>query len=135
LERREDFLTLSTGLKFEVPFDQVVIFATNISPKQLADEAFLRRLRYKIYMGSPSLEKFKDIFKAVCRHHQLTFDQTTFDDLVSRYEKNDMRLNGCHPRDLIDHIIDEAHFCGKPAALSVEAIGKAWKNYFVDHSV
>jgi SpoVK/Ycf46/Vps4 family AAA+-type ATPase len=99
----------------------------------LADEAFLRRLRYKIYMGSPSPEKFKEIFKAVCRYHQLAFDQTSFDYLMSRYEKNNMRLNGCHPRDLIDHIIDEAHFCGQPAALSAEAIGKAWKNYFVDH--
>ncbi|MBL0713932.1 MAG: ATPase [Desulfosarcina sp.] len=135
LENRADFLTLSTGLKFEVPFDQLVIFATNISPKQLADEAFLRRLRYKIYMGSPSQEEFKNIFTAVCRYHQLAYDQRSFEHLLSNYKKFNIRLNGCHPRDLIDHIIDEAHFSQKPPVLSPAAIDKAWKNYFVDHSL
>jgi hypothetical protein len=135
LENRVDHLTLATGLKFEVPFDQLVIFATNISPRQLADEAFLRRLRYKIHMGSPSPEEFREIFTAVCRYHQLPFDGPTFDHLLTLYSKNKRSLNGCHPRDLIDHIIDEAHFVQKPATLSPAAIDKAWQNYFVDHAL
>ena len=135
LENRVDHLTLATGLKFEVPFDQLVIFATNISPRKLADEAFLRRLRYKIHMESPSPEEFRAIFRAVCRYHQLPFDGPTFEHLLTLYTKNKRRLNGCHPRDLIDHIIDEAHFVQKSAALSPAAIEKAWQNYFVDHSL
>jgi predicted ATPase with chaperone activity len=135
LENRADFLTLATGLKFEIPFDELVIFATNIAPKQLADEAFLRRLRYKIYMGSPSLEEFKQIFMAVCHYHGLSFDGPSFEHLLALYREHDQAFNGCHPRDLIDHIIDEAHFMQKPAVLSPAAIAKAWHNYFVDHSL
>jgi predicted ATPase with chaperone activity len=133
LERRADFLTLSTGLKFEIPFDQLVIFATNISPRELADEAFLRRLRYKILMDSPSLEEYQKIFVAICRYHQIAFDSETFTRLISNYRKYKLKLVGCHPRDLIDHIIDEAHFLKKQPMLTPEAIDRAWENYFFSH--
>jgi hypothetical protein len=130
LERRADFLTLSTGLKFEVPFDQLVIFATNISPKELADEAFLRRLRYKILIDSPSLDEYRKIFTAICRHHKLPFEEEAFSRLIANYKNHKLKPMGCHPRDLIDHIIDEAHFLEKSPMLTPEAIDKAWENYF-----
>ena len=133
LERRADFLTLSTGLKFEVPFDQLVIFATNISPKELADEAFLRRLRYKILMDSPSLEEYQKIFVAICRYHRIPFDREAFSRLLSNYRKYKLKLIGCHPRDLIDHIIDEAHFLKETPVLTPDAIDRAWENYFFSH--
>jgi len=134
LERRADFLTLSTGLKFEVPFDQLVIFATNISPKELADEAFLRRLRYKILMDSPSREEYRNIFTAICRYHKIPFEKKAFSKLISNYEKYELKLIGCHPRDLIDHIIDEAHFMKMAPVVTPEAIDRAWDNYFFSHN-
>jgi len=108
----------------------LVVFATNISPKKLADEAFLRRLRYKILVGSPSLDEYRKIFTAICRYHEIPFDKEAFTRLMSNYKQYELKLVGCHPRDLIDHIIDEAHFLKNKPMLTPEAIDKAWKNYF-----
>jgi energy-coupling factor transporter ATP-binding protein EcfA2 len=135
LERRADFLTLSTGLKFEVPFDQLVIFATNISPKELADEAFLRRLRYKILIDSPNLEEYQRIFAAICRYHHIQFDGEVFRHLIANYRKHKVEPIRCHPRDLIDHVIDEAHYLNKTPVLTTEAIDKAWDTYFFSHTL
>ena len=135
LERRADFLTLSTGLKFEIPFDQMVIFATNISPKELADEAFLRRLRYKILIDSPGLKEFQKIFSSICEFHKIEYSKEAFNRLIMHYKQSKTRLNACHPRDLIDHIIDDAHFSNASPVITPEAIDMAWKNYFFDHKV
>jgi predicted ATPase with chaperone activity len=133
LERRTDFMTLHTGMKFDIPFDQLVIFATNIEPKKLVDEAFLRRIRYKIKIDHPTEEEYEAIFKRVCESNGIAFKKDVFDYLMRNfYRKLGIRLNACHPRDLIDHIIDDAHYYNCTAQLTKEGIGNAWENYFVE---
>jgi predicted ATPase with chaperone activity len=132
LERRTDFLTLHTGKKFEVPFDQLVIFSTNIDPKELVDEAFLRRIRYKIEIGHPSLGEYADIFKMVCEQNGIEFKPDVLDYLIrSHYQTHGVKLNACHPRDLIDQIIDITRYRQTQPVLSKELVAEAWANYFV----
>lgn len=133
LDRRKDFMTLHTGMKFDIPFDQLVIFSTNIEPKKLVDEAFLRRIRYKIKIDHPSEKEYKKIFLKVCEYNGIEFESEVYDYLLKNYYKRlEVKLNACHPRDIIDHIIDDAHFYNHPPQLSREGIDLAWKNYFVD---
>jgi predicted ATPase with chaperone activity len=133
LERRTDFMTLHTGMKFSVPFDQLVIFATNIEPKKLVDEAFLRRIRYKIKIDHPTEEEYEAIFKRICESNGIAFKRDVFEYLMKNYyKKQDVKLNACHPRDLVDHIIDDAHYYNHTAQLSKEGIDIAWLNYFVE---
>ena len=132
LDRRLDYLSLHTGMKFEIPFDQAVIFATNIEPTKLADEAFLRRLRYKIRVGYPTPKEYRAIFQAVCDANDLSLEDVVFDYLIAKYDDSGIKPIGCHPRDLVDHIIDEAYFARKPPAVTKEAIDFAWGSYFVD---
>lgn len=133
LDRRKDFLTLHTGLKFSIPFDQLTIFSTNLRPKDLVDEAFLRRIRYKIKIDHPSAEGFEAIFQKVCEANGVEFDQEVFAYLKKDYyAKLGIRFNSCHPRDLIDQIIDNAHYFNYPARLTRKDIDMAWKNYFVE---
>ena len=132
LDRRVDFLTLHTGMKFEIPFDQLVIFATNIAPKKLADEAFLRRLRYKLKIDYPNIREYEEIFRKVCDSNGLKFDRENFSHLMAKYDKSNIKPTGCHPRDIVDQIVDEAHYLGKPRIISKKGIDLAWENYFVD---
>ena len=121
-------------MKFEIPFDQLVIFSTNIDPKKLADEAFLRRLPYKLKIDYPTVDEYESIFCKVCDSNRLKFDQKSFDYLITKYQNSDIKLNGCHPRDMIDQIIDQSYFAGKPPAITGDTIDLAWENYFVDTS-
>ena len=133
LDRQVDFMTLHTGIKFEIPFDMLVIFSTNIEPKALADEAFLRRIRYKIKIDHPSEAKFETIFKMVCQSNAIPFKKDIFEYLMENYYRRlRVNLNACHPRDIIDQIIDSAHYYMHPPALTREGIDAAWQNYFVD---
>jgi hypothetical protein len=132
LERRADFLGLHTGMKFEIPFDQLVVFSTNLDPKGLVDEAFLRRIRYKIKVARPTLAEYQAIFERVCAANGMAFRKDVFDHLIADYyRKHDVELNACHPRDLIDHIIDEAHYRNHGPELTPETIAMAWESYFV----
>lgn len=132
LDRQTDFLTLHTGMKFEIPFDQLVIFATNLPPKKIADDAFLRRLRYKIRIDYPTVGEFKEIFKNICISNRISFDEDAFYYLTDKYERSQRKLSCCHPRDLIDQIMDFAHFSRKPPKIMKDSIDKAWEYYFVD---
>jgi energy-coupling factor transporter ATP-binding protein EcfA2 len=133
LERRIDLLTLHTGMKFEIPFDQLVVFSTNIEPKELVDGAFLRRIRYKIKIDHPTLEQYKKIFSKVCEKSGILFNQEVFDYLISNYYKRfKVDFDACHPRDIIDHIIDHAYYSGHSPKMLKENIDTAWKNYFVE---
>lgn len=132
LERRTDFLTLHTGMKFEIPFDQLVVFSTNLEPKQLVDEAFLRRIRYKILIDHPSREEYEQIFRRVCQSNGIEFRPEVFAHLLDHYYKRlGIELNSCHPRDIVDHMIDSAHYRGEPPQMTNEGIGAAWDSYFV----
>ena len=133
LERRTDFLALQSGMKFEIPFDQLIIFSTNIEPKKLVDEAFLRRIRYKVLIDHPGAAEFEEIFRRVAESNGIDFSKETFDFLVDNFYKGlDVKFNACHPRDLIDQIIDAAHYHGHPPKMDRESITDAWDNYFVD---
>jgi predicted ATPase with chaperone activity len=133
LERRTDFMTLHTGMKFDIPFDQIVIFATNIEPKYLVDEAFLRRIRYKIKIDHPTEDEYEAIFKKVCAANAIVFRRDIMDYLIKHYYKKfEVKFNACHPRDIIDHVIDDAHYYNRTAQLSRESVDIAWENYFVE---
>jgi SpoVK/Ycf46/Vps4 family AAA+-type ATPase len=119
-------------MKFEIPFDQLVIFATNLPPKQIADDAFLRRLRYKIRIDFPTVAEFRDIFKNVCVFNNIDFNDNVFDYLTGKYEKSKKELSCCHPRDLVDQIMDFAHFKSEPPKITKDSIDMAWDHYFVD---
>lgn len=136
LDRRIDFMTLHTGMKFSIPFDMLIVFSTNIEPKNLVDEAFLRRIPYKIKIDHPSEREFKAIFKAMCDSGGVDFRQDAYDYLMDHYYgRLGIRLNACHPRDIIENIVVNAHYYQHPPKLTKDAIDAAWTNYFVDMCV
>ena len=133
LERRIDFMVLHTGMKFDIPFDQLVVFSTNIEPKELVDEAFLRRIRYKIKIDQPTEDEYLNIFKKICESNEIEFDKEVYDYLLNNYYKRlNVTPNACHPRDILDHIIDEAHYSNHSPQLTKDRIDTAWQSYFVD---
>jgi hypothetical protein len=133
LESRIDFLALHTGRKFEVPFDVLVIFATNLEPRTLADEAFLRRIPYKIHATDPSLEQFSAIFYMVCKNHGITFDQTVVDHLCEEYyEGRGLDMRACHPRDLIEHMVNLCRYRKQPLGITTKLLDEACRTYFLD---
>lgn len=133
LDRKIDFMSLHTGMKFEIPFDQLVIFSTNLEPKTLVDEAFLRRIRYKIKIDHPTEDEYEQIFRRVCESNDVPFRKDIFDYLLNSYYKRfEVPLNACHPRDIIDHVVDISRYYNQPPELNEEAIKHAWENYFVD---
>ena len=133
LESRVDFLTLNTGQKFELPFMVLVVFATNIRPSDLVDEAFLRRIHYKVFAESPTIADFKHIFENCCREREIAYDDALVDDLLTQYYKpRGIPFRGCHPRDLIDQALAQASYLGEPRGLTTELLEAACASYFVD---
>jgi SpoVK/Ycf46/Vps4 family AAA+-type ATPase len=133
LESRVDFLTLRTGQKFEVPFDVLVVFATNIKPSELVDEAFLRRIQYKVLAESPTPATFKMIFETCCRERGLRFDPSLVDRMIAGYLlPRGIQLRGCHPRDLIGRALAQAEYLGLPRELTNELLEDACSGYFID---
>jgi predicted ATPase with chaperone activity len=133
LEKRADFLTLHTGRKIEIPFDVLIVFATNLAPTDLVDEAFLRRIRHKIEIRDPSFEEYREIFKRICAQKGVPYDDRALAYLLQEhYIKPKVPLRACHPRDIIDQLIDIARYQNKPPALTKDLIDKACEAYFVE---
>ena len=133
LESRVDYLTLHSGKKFQVPFDVLSVFATNLDPKSLADEAFLRRIPYKIAVGDPSLDQFTRIFEMNCERRELRFHQVMVAYLHRRHYRPAGRpLRACHPRDLIDQILALCRYRGVKPVITRELIDAACASYFVE---
>jgi len=133
LETRVDYLTLHTGKKIEIPFDQLIVFSTNIDPKALVDEAFLRRIRHKIKVGNPSEREFYEIFRRVAEERDVPFDQDGFMYLIREYYLKPKReLRAVHPRDIVDQIVDIARYQDLEPRLSEELIDQACSAYFVE---
>lgn len=133
LENRIDFLTLHTGRKIEVPFDVLVVFSTNLPPKDLVDEAFLRRLRHKIEIGDPSYEDYREIFKRVAADKKVAYNDQALAHLLQEwYIKKDRKLRASHPRDLCDQIVDISKYEGIETAMTNDLIDRAAESYFVD---
>lgn len=133
LEKRIDYLTLHTGKKIEVPFDQMIVFSTNLAPKDLVDEAFLRRIQNKVNIGNPTLEQFREIFRRQCQSLNVPFDQNGLVYLLREYYMKPKReLRSCHPRDILRTLIGIARYLDEPAVLSTELVDRACKTYFVE---
>ena len=135
LESRVDYLTLHTGKKFEVPFDVLIVFATNLDPAQLTDEAFLRRIPYKIAVTDPSLEQFTRIFELNCRRRGLSFHPVIVAYLYRRhYRPYGRALRSCQPRDLLDQVTALCRFEGHEPAVTREILDKACNAYFLNET-
>lgn len=133
LENRIDYLTLRTGRKVELPFDVLIVFSTNLPPKDLVDEAFLRRLRHKIEVGDPSYEEYREIFQRMAKHKKVAYrDQGLAYLLQEWYIKHNRKLRASHPRDLCDQILDISDFMSMEPSMTRELIDRAAAAYFVD---
>ncbi len=133
LENRIDYLSLHTGRKFEVPFDVLVMFSTNLPPKDLVDEAFLRRLRHKIEIGDPSFEEYREIFKKVAAAKGVTYSDEGLAYLLQEwYIKPERKMRASHPRDICDQILDIAQYQTVEPVMSKEMIDRASESYFVE---
>jgi hypothetical protein len=133
LESRVDFLTLHTGRKFQVPFDVLIVFATNLKPETLADEAFLRRIRYKIYAKNPTFEEFSQIFALNCRRYGIGFDPVIVEYLNRRYyQPRGLPLRACHPRDLVEQMVDLCRYQGVTPGITRELLDTACRSYFLE---
>lgn len=133
LENRVDYLRLHTGRKVEVPFDVLIVFSTNLPPKDLVDEAFLRRLRHKIEIGDPSFEEYREIFKRVAQDKRIEYNDQGLAYLLQEwYIKRNRKLRASHPRDLCDQILDISSYLSVQPTMTREMIDRAAKAYFVD---
>jgi len=136
LESRVDYLTLHTGKKFQVPFDVLTVFATNLDPASLADEAFLRRIPYKIAIQDPSIEEFTRILEMNCRRRDLHFHPVMAAYLQRRhYAPVGRPLRACHPRDLLDQVTALCRYRGLEPTLSQEMLDAACDAYFLNDCV
>jgi len=132
LEGGVDHLSLHTGQTIEVPFDVIPLFCTNLPPEHLADEAFLRRIRYKVEMPNPSRDDFRDIFQRVCQEYGIQADEAVADYLLTHwYERLERQLRGCHPRDLVEAVVDAARYDGGRVILSPQTVDEACRTYFL----
>jgi hypothetical protein len=133
LENRIDYLTLHTGRKLEIPFDVLIVFSTNLPPKDLVDEAFLRRLRHKIHIEDPSFEEYRGIFRGVAHAKGIGYNEQGLVYLLQEwYIKFDRKLRASHPRDICDQILDIANFLDVEPQMSPNLIDRAAGAYFVD---
>ncbi len=135
LESRVDFLTLHTGRKFEVPFNVFIVFATNLKPESLADEAFLRRIPYKILAKNPTIDEYCRIFELNCRKRGMPFDAVMVEYLDRKYYKpRKLQMRACHPRDLISQVVDICRYTNREPLITRELLDAACGSYFIEES-
>jgi hypothetical protein len=133
LESRVDYLNLHTGRKFQVPFDVLVVFATNLEPRSLADEAFLRRIPYKILAKNPSLEQFGRIWEMNCQRHGVHYDASIVQYLQDKYYiGRNLAMRACHPRDLTDQVISLCRYHRRPAEITADLLDAVCQTYFLE---
>ena len=132
LEGGIDHLTMHTGQLIEVPFDVLVLFSTNMMPEQLADEAFLRRIRYKVEIPNPTRDEFRTIFERECAAAAIPYGEGAIAHLLEHwYDAYGRELRGCHPRDLVEAIIDYCRYEKRPPVLSVAVLDEVCATYFL----
>lgn len=132
LEQKVDYLALQTGKKLQIPFDLLIIFSTNLDPKELVDDAFLRRIRHKIEVPNPTPEQYRAIFQIVSRAKGIAYSDEGLRYLLQEhYIKARRELRCCHPRDLCDQMLDEAKYRHTRPEMSTALIDRACKAYFV----
>jgi predicted ATPase with chaperone activity len=132
LEKRADFLTLHTGHSFPVPFDCLLIFSTNLEPSELVDEAFLRRIHYKINMRSPSREEYAKILRRCCEEKSIEFDPNSVETIYDAYyDRHGIPPRGCHPRDIVLHLCDLARYERSEPMMGDGRLEEACESYFL----
>ncbi len=135
MDRHVDYLTFHTGGKVAVPFEAFLIFSTNLHPDTLGDEAFLRRIQYKMYLKSPTQEEFIEIFKRYCESENLYCPLTLLDRFIEKhYRRTGKRFRRCHPRDIISHAIDLIRFEKAPYELTEQMLDRAFESCFLESS-
>ncbi len=132
LEERIDYLTLATGKKFSVPFEQLIIFSTNLDPRDLVDQAFLRRIRHKIPIASPDRDIYTAVFELCCRQRMMPFDAAAVDFLYQSHYDQGRLPRSSDPRDLLDIVQSICRFNGQRAALTNELLADAAARFFCD---
>ncbi len=133
LEKRIDFLTLHTGRKIEIPFEILIVFSTNLKPEDLVDEAFLRRIRHKIEVRDPNWKDYREVFKREAATRNIDMDDQALAYLIKEhYIKAKRPPRACHPRDLLDQIVDISGYLAVPTKLNQDLIDRAAGSYFVD---
>lgn len=133
LEKHKDYLSLRNGYKFPVPFDCLIIFSTNLNPLELVDEAFLRRIRYKIMVESPNRAQYEEIFRRCCENHGILYEPARVDHVYKQfYERLRMAPRGCHPRDIVDTVCNIAKYEDVQPSLSLDLLDRACRSYFLD---
>lgn len=131
LDRRVDYLSLHTGKKFVLPFDVIVVFSTNMPPSKLADEAFLRRLGYKIFVGPLEEDEYRTIARQVCDELEMPFTEEGLNYLLREHHyKEGKPLLACVPRDILGQVKDIARYEGAQPELSEKLLDWAWNNYY-----
>lgn len=132
LERQVDFITFPSGQKARVPFDCLVLFSTNLDPAALADEAFLRRIRYKLEVADPTEAAFEEIFRRECARAGIACDDDVIDHLLARhYRATGRPYRACQPRDFIDHLLDQKRYAGELPKLTAAVLDEVAELYFV----
>jgi SpoVK/Ycf46/Vps4 family AAA+-type ATPase len=132
MERRVDYLSFLTGGKMTVPFETFLVFSTNLNPTDLGDEAFLRRIQYKLLLRGPSEPEFCEIFARFCDGKKLPYTTEMIDRFVNRYYRpTGKEFRRCHPRDLLTHALNLIHFEKLPYELTDELLDRAYESCFV----
>lgn len=130
LEARQDYLTLSTGKKFQVPFEQLIIFSTNLEPSDLVDEAFLRRIPYKIEIDNPSPEEFHSLFALYAKKFGCEYQPEVVDYLVNKHYAGKRPMRRCHPRDLLNQVRNYCAYNDLPIEMRPEYFDRVVDSYF-----
>lgn len=134
LEKKVDYLNIArAGTSIPVPFTCLVMLSTNLRPQNLMDEAYLRRVRYKVHVPDPSVDEYKEIWRRVCVAQSLRLDEPLIERLLQReYDAKGRPLHGSHPRDLLNHVVHAALYLGRTVELNEELLWAACETYFVD---
>ncbi len=131
LEKRYDFLALANGIKIQVPFDQLLIFSTNLEPRDLVDEAFLRRIPYKINIGDPSEEEFRELFRIMAGILKIEHDEEVVSYVIEEfYHKRERPFRCCQPRDLLTLAKNACQYRGLPPHMDRTMLDFAGDVYF-----
>lgn len=132
LEEKKDYLDLGSGKHFSVPFDVVLVMSTNIHPLELADEAFLRRIGYKIQFSPLSVDRYTEIWNENCRKFRVVCEPQVLEYVLNElHAADDIPLLPCHPRDLLGMAVDYASYADDSRVITEEHMQWAWNNYFV----
>ncbi len=133
MERHVDYLSFRSGGKMTVPFEAFLIFSTNLSPDHLGDEAFLRRIQYKMYLSNPREDEYREIFKRFCDAREVECSPQVLEGFMEkRYHRNRKPMRRCHPRDVISHAIDLINFERLEMVLTPAVLDRAWESCFAE---